>query len=132
MQTFRLRDDDGKQLRIFNKILAWDPTELGMRRTIGQSARQGRDMNDTVNESELSAPEEIKSFRADAARGNYLSMARPPQFGVKETSRAMSKPMKKDQRRIARMGKYLKDLENRRVKQEFKFERRTPSSRCTE
>ena len=33
VQTFGLRDDDGKQLRIFNKILAWDPTELGTRRT---------------------------------------------------------------------------------------------------
>ena len=35
------------------------------------------DIDDKVNESELSAPEEIKPFRADAARGNYLSMERP-------------------------------------------------------
>ena len=50
-------------------------------------------MKDNVKESELSAPEEIKSFRADAASGNYLSMDKPDvQFSAKKISRAMSKP----------------------------------------
>ena len=34
-------------------------------------------MNDNVNDPELSAPQEIISFRAEAARGNYLRMDRP-------------------------------------------------------
>ena len=68
------------------------------------------------------APEEIKSFRADAARANYLSMDMSDlPFSAKEISRATSKP-KKDQRSIVNMTKYLKDLEKRRVKQKFKFD----------
>ena len=50
------------------------------------------------------APEEMKLFQADAARGNNLSMDRPDlQFSAKEISRAMPKPMKKDVRKTARM-----------------------------
>ena len=78
------------------------------------------DMNDDTNEFELSGHEEIRSFRADAARGYLLTMHRSDrQFRAEEISRAMSKPMKKDQRRMIRMAKYL----NKRVQQEFKFER---------
>ena len=80
-------------------------------------------MKDNVKESELSAPEEIKSFRADAASGNYLSMDKPDvQFSAKKISRAMSKPTRKEQRKIVRMAKLLKDPGNRRVQQVFKFE----------
>ena len=69
-------------------------------------------MEDNVKESELSAPEEIKSFRADEASGNYLSMDKPDvQFSAKKISRAMSKPTRKDQRKIVRMAKLLKDPE---------------------
>ena len=43
------------------------------------------------------------------------------QFSAKEISRAMSKPTKKDQRRIVHVAKYLTDFGNQRVQQEFKF-----------
>ena len=63
-------------------------------------------MNDKVNELEFGAPGEIKSFRADAASGNYLWMDRPDlQSTAKEISRAMSKPTKKDQLKIFAMAK---------------------------
>ena len=79
-------------------------------------------MADNVNESEQSAPREIKSFRADAARGNCLTMRRPDlQFRAKEISRAMSKPTKKDQRKIGCVAKYFKDLEKQRIKLKLKF-----------
>ena len=82
---------------------------------------QGEDRKDSVNESEMSAPEEIRSFRANAARVNFLSMDRPePQFSAKEMSRAMLKPTKKDQRRMTRMATSLKDPEKQRVQQECK------------
>ena len=80
----------------------------------------GEDRNDSVNDYELNAPEEIKSFRA---RGNLLRMDRPDaQFSAKDISRDVSNPMKKDQRSIVRMAKYLRDPEHQRIKQEFKFE----------
>ena len=64
----------------------------------------------------MSMPEEIKSFRAEAARGNYWIMDRPDlQFSAKAISGAMSKPTRKDQRKILRMAKYLKDFENQGV-----------------
>ena len=72
----------------------------------------GEDTNENVNEPELSEPAESKSFRAHAARGNYLSIVRPDlQFSAKEISRAMSRPPKKHQRKIVRMAEYLKDPE---------------------
>ena len=82
----------------------------------------GEDLYDHVNGSESGALEEMKSFRADATRGNYLIVDRPDlQFSAKEISRAMSKPTKKDQRRIVNVAKYLTDFGNQRVQPEFKF-----------
>ena len=96
-----------------NRILS------GTRRTRNMQRYWSR-RNDNENESELIALEEIMLFRADAARGNDLSMDRPDlQFSAKEISRAMSKPAKKDQRRIVRMAKYLKGSKNQRIKQQI-------------
>ena len=83
----------------------------------------GEDMNDDLNESELSAPDEIMSFRADAARGNYLSKDRPDlRFSQRKYREPSQKPVKKDHHIIVRMANHLKDLENRRIQLEFKFE----------
>ena len=102
--------DDLKQVRFLNRIVTWGPNGIGYEADQKRAATSvknltskdrpvstpGEDMNDNVNESELSAPEEIKSFQADAARGNYLSMDRPDlQLSAKEISRAMSTPTKK-------------------------------------
>ena len=80
-----------------------------------------------VTESEVSAPEEIKSFRADAARGNDLSMDRPDvQFSAKEVSRA------KDQGRIVRMATYMRILGAKGQGNNSSSRRCTPSSECTQ
>ena len=66
------------------------------------SQEMGGDTNDNMNESDLNAPEEITSFRADAAKGKYWKMDRPDlQFSAKEIPRDMSNPTKRDQRKIA-------------------------------
>ena len=87
-----------------------------------RSARAGEKANEDAHELELETQEEIRSSGGDAARGNYLSMHRPDlQFSAKEISRAMSKPTRKDQRRIVRLASYPKKGRNQRIKQEFEF-----------
>ena len=110
VQTFGPGDDDGKHVAILNRVLTWGPNGIGheadqehaaklVKRNLTTKDRPistpGENMNDNVNESELSAPEEIKSIRTDAAR----QLLRPNlQFSGKGISRAMSKLTKKDQR----------------------------------
>ena len=75
--------------------------ESDKQRSASQHPRRGHERQ--WNESELSAPEELKSFPADAASGNYLTMEKPGlQFSAKDISRARSKPTEKDQRRLVR------------------------------
>ena len=96
VQTFGVGDDDGKQVGSFfgknqnpfvetqrNRVRGRPETfsdngheESDKHGSASQHVR-GRNMDDNMNESDLSAPEERKSFRADAARGNCLSMDRP-------------------------------------------------------
>ena len=64
-------------------------------------------MNDNVNESEVSAPDGIKSFRADAA--SEQGQARSP---VQREVNVVS----------VRLSKYLNDPENQKIGQDFKFE----------
>ena len=107
VQTFGPGDDDGMQVLFFNRILTWGPNGIGYEADQKHAAMfvkenltskdrlvstPEEDTNDTVNEPELSEPEEIMSFRADAARDNYLSMDRPDlQFSAEEISRAQAK-----------------------------------------
>ena len=89
-----------KQICIRDRILRWRPNGIEyesdqkhaailVKKILTSKDRPvstpGEDMNGNVNESESSAPEEIKSFRADAARDNCMSMDRPNlQFSAKE------------------------------------------------
>ena len=89
-----------KQVCIRDRILRWGPNGIGyesdqihaailVKKNLTSKDRPvstpGEDMNGNVNKTESSAPEEIKSFRADGARGNCMSMDRPKlQFSAKE------------------------------------------------
>ena len=75
-------------------------------------------MNDNVNESALSALEDIQIV--PSKRGTHLSMDRPDLHTVqrkRSIAGHVKNPTKKDRRRIV-----VKDPENQRIKQEFKFE----------
>ena len=77
----------------------------------------GEDVNgNDEDEPELNKPEEVKSFRADGASSNCSCMVRPDQqFSAKGTKQAMSKPTKKDRRRMIKMTNYLeRTRENKR------------------
>ena len=85
-------------------------------------------MNDNTNESELSAPEEIKSFRADATSTDRPDLP----FSAEGVSRAMSKSMKKDQRRIVRMARNTwRILRNKESSKNSSSRRWTPPSQRT-
>ena len=105
-----------------NRFLTWGACPR--RKKQHAAVLLNKNLTSHVNESELSALEEIKTFRADAARGDYLSMDMPDlQFSAQEMSRGMSKTNEEGRVQVVRMAKYLKDSqENRRMKQEFKFE----------
>merc|ERR1712026_17727 len=52
---------------------------------------------------------EARWYRGVAARGIYLSLDRPDTtFASKEASRKMSSPKRADERRLKRLGRYLK------------------------
>ena len=84
VQTFRPGDDDGKQGPILNRLLTWRTHRIkfeahaaalvnnNLRTEDRPVSTPGEDMNDNEIESEFRAPEEVMSFRADAARGHYL------------------------------------------------------------
>ena len=61
-------------------------------------------------------------YRALTARGNYLGQDRSDiRFAVKELSRRMAKPRRRDWRRLIRLGKYLVGKE--RFINEFNYQR---------
>ena len=84
MQTVGPEDDDGKYgpypktwrhpIKLVGHEADQKPcSDIGQEESDKQgsaSPHARADVNDNVNESELSAPAENKSFRADAARGN--------------------------------------------------------------
>ena len=75
-------------------------------------------MKHHVNEAGMSAPEEIKSFPADAARGNYLCMNRPDaQFSAKENIAGHVISNEEGSAQHRKNGEKAQ-----RVQQEFKFE----------
>ena len=62
-------------------------------------------------------------YRALTARGNYLGQDRSDiRFAVKELSRRMAKPRRRDWRRLVRLGKYLVGKE--RFINEFNYQKR--------
>ena len=75
-----------------------------------------------VNDPDLSALEEIKSFRTDAARGNHLSMDKTCSSAQTRYREPCRRPTKKGQRKIVRVAKYLKGFDKQRIRQKFKFE----------
>ena len=109
----RTRRARQKKIRLLRRILAWDVTAIEneahqrhagtlIDKTMTSKYLQVSTPGDEdENEPELITPQEVKSYRRDAVRGNYLVMGRSDlQFRVKEISRAMSTPTRKDQRRL--------------------------------
>ena len=69
---------------------------------------------------EAEEPRDATMYRAMVARANYLSQDRSDmKFAVKELSRAMAKPRKKDLANLKRLGKYLKDRPRAVVKYDY-------------
>ena len=134
---------DKKQVRILNRMITWGETgimyeadqkhaEVLVSRNISKADRSvstpGEDVNGKDQGMEMVDSRDIKEFRADAARGNYLGMDRPDiQFSTKEISRRMAKPREGDVEKVRRLAKYLKHPGNRRLVQEFKFEAMDPT-----
>ena len=64
---------------------------------------------------------EARWYRGVAARGIYLSLDRPDTaFASKEASKQMSKPKRTDERRVKRLGRYLKGFP--RIVQKFPWQ----------
>ena len=79
--------------------------EAGARRV----TTPGSDANLSKEDEELLTGDAVRQFRSTAARFNYLGLDRPDlQFAVKEVCREMSSPTRGSQKRLGRVGQYLK------------------------
>ena len=121
VQAFGPGRYDQKQIRVLNRIVRWRvagieyeadrSTDVGREECDEQAStiqHTGEAVNEDKNELEFITPEEIKSYRGDAAKGNCFVMNMPDlQFSAMKTSRAMLEPTRKGQRRVVRLSKYL-------------------------
>ena len=77
--------------------------------------------NEEEGDDELLSPGESTMYRGLVARGNYLTQDRSDiQYAVKEVSRGMSKPKRRDFRRLKRLGKYL--IANKRMVHHYEYQ----------
>lgn len=123
-----VRDD--KSIRLLNRMFEWTDEGIiveGDQRHAEIIAQQcGVDgdaksvatpgeVNEAGNDQELS-PEHATTYRANVARGNFLSQDRSDfQFAVKELNRSMSRPTDTDWNKLKRLVRYLKDKTRSRI-----------------
>ena len=135
-------ENDAKSVRILNRMITWGSNELHyeadkkhaeimVKKHVVAKDRDvttpGENVNVEEGAEELTDVTEVRDFRADAARMNYLSMDRPDlQFSAKEASKHMAKPRECDKGKVKRMAKYLRSPGRARMVQAFRFERLEP------
>ena len=120
--------EDKQEITILNRVIRWteggleyeaDPRhaelldrDYGENTTVVTPGVQEvlKDTNEKNEEEEEELkPEEVRWFRAGAARANYLGMDRPEiAFATKELCRRMTAPRKCDMRALGRVARYLK------------------------
>ena len=120
------KEGQGKEVKVLNRVIRMTEKgveheadqrhaeiiveNMGMKDSKGVATPGTRDdseQDEEENEEELTGTE-ATMFRAISARANYLALDRPDiQYATKEICRKMSKPRKKDWRRLARLAKYL-------------------------
>lgn len=82
--------------------------DLGLTSESKSVAIPGEPAKPTGAEEQELPESEATAFRATVARGLYVSQDRSDiQYAVKELSRNMSKPLRSDQERLKRLGRYL-------------------------
>ena len=100
-----------------------DPRHANRGRRRRRSSDESIDAVDSKDDSALLVGEEARSYRAVAARLNYLSTDRPDvQYAVKEAARSMAKPCHADWALLTRIGRYL--IGRPRVTIQFPWQKR--------
>lgn len=119
--------DHAKQVKILNRIVAWDNTkgilyevdprhfeiiikQLQLSEPTPASSPGTKDEGRTSEDSETQLTDkEATNYRAILARCNYSSPDRPDiAFAVKSLTRAMGKLTKGDMERLKRLARYFK------------------------
>jgi len=135
-------EQDDKSVRILNRIVEW--TKEGIRyesdqrhvdimikqmgldkqsKTLTTPVLKPSDLAAQEDDTELLDSTESTRYRAVTARGMYLSQDRSDiQYAVKELSRHMSAPTKKDMRALTRLCRYL--VGKPRLVNRFEYQRR--------
>ena len=103
---------DPKHVQIMAKEFGLDDLSKGLEVPITRDVDNEEDAEDELQ------GEEATQYRALAARANYLSQDRVDiQFAAKEACRGMSKPKRKDHRKLKRLARYL--IQHPRLTYEF-------------
>ena len=115
---------DDKEARMLNRVVRWTPTGLELEADPRQVEKLVRDLGleganplgtpgakltiEQAQADQALEPDKHTSFRAVAARGNYLAADRPEcQFAAKEICRWMSAPTTGSVAALKRFGRYL-------------------------
>jgi hypothetical protein len=115
--------DDDKSLKLLNRIIEWTPQGISIEgdqrhaelivkdlqlELTSKSVSTPYDITDKAEDEEDLPPGEATQYRANVARGNFMSQDRSDiQYTVKELSRGMSSPKRCDMTRLKRLARYL-------------------------
>ena len=125
-----------KEVRVLNRVVRWTESgweyeadqrhgEIIVRDTGTDDAKPVMtpvaEEKENDDDGDVLEGGEARWYRGVAARGIYLSLDRPDTaFASKEASKQMSKPRRTDERRVKRLGRYLKGFP--RVVQKFPWQ----------